>query len=638
MHEASTTSARRMIDLDGMCRWAARFVVVIGLLFVTSANAEVKSVHVGVLIDGSAAGSDFKVGEALGALGESLGKGTTMGGDLLGIWYTAAEEILGLPMTPVSGDDRKIVISALRNVSKKSHAVDAAGALGHVTFHLSGFKENGVDAGRIVVILTAGPDVGDEAGLAGAIAEASAIGVAVHAVALGDSANMDLLRKLAGAAGGQVYKANDAVGLSDVMVRLAVNIDRAREKKPPLTEPTTTAKPKTPDGGKDGGDKPLVKSQVDGSDGTDSNDEKPGADGDAGGKSDGGDDGEDSSDGQADAGSDSGDSGAAEAPPADETPAERRLRIRLEKQRKAREARKKRREERERKAQEEAKANGESPDDDESSDDDDVVTKASSGTPAWVWYAAGGGGGFIFLLILILIIVKVRRGRRGRAEGSDDSDESAPSFDPAAHFGGGAAGGASGGGSTATAQFSAQVDGLESFSMSSDTPAFLIGRKASNDVVLPGAGCSGFHAELRWRNGQLIIVDKGSTNGTYVNDQRVSEQPLETGDIVRFNDLAFRVGGSTRFTEGGDDAGGNDKTRVFSAADIDALAPQPDPEPEMPAPQDRSVALNIIYCIRHKNRISAKNCDVCTRPYCSECLMEVNAHDICPKCRAAGYQ
>ena len=43
------------------------------------------------------------------------------------------------------------------------------------------------------------------------------------------------------------------------------------------------------------------------------------------------------------------------------------------------------------------------------------------------------------------------------------------------------------------------------------------------------------------------------------------------------------------------------------------------------------------HCLRHTNRIAQTMCSVCTRPYCSECLVEVTGELVCSKCRKAGH-
>jgi pSer/pThr/pTyr-binding forkhead associated (FHA) protein len=52
------------------------------------------------------------------------------------------------------------------------------------------------------------------------------------------------------------------------------------------------------------------------------------------------------------------------------------------------------------------------------------------------------------------------------------------------------------------------------------------------------------HAEIRFENGQYLVVDVGSTNGTFVNGVRL-ERPrkLSPGDLVRIGatDLRFEA-------------------------------------------------------------------------------------------------
>ncbi len=67
-----------------------------------------------------------------------------------------------------------------------------------------------------------------------------------------------------------------------------------------------------------------------------------------------------------------------------------------------------------------------------------------------------------------------------------------------------------------------------------------IGRHPSNDLVFP-TGVSGKHCLLERRRGAWAVVDLGSDNGTFVNDERVEGiHPLEFGDQLRIGEVHAR--------------------------------------------------------------------------------------------------
>lgn len=66
-----------------------------------------------------------------------------------------------------------------------------------------------------------------------------------------------------------------------------------------------------------------------------------------------------------------------------------------------------------------------------------------------------------------------------------------------------------------------------------------IGRRPDNDIVIEDLAISGEHAVIETRNGDSILEDLNSTNGTQVNGQPVQKHFLQDGDVV---DLArFRI-------------------------------------------------------------------------------------------------
>jgi pSer/pThr/pTyr-binding forkhead associated (FHA) protein len=48
------------------------------------------------------------------------------------------------------------------------------------------------------------------------------------------------------------------------------------------------------------------------------------------------------------------------------------------------------------------------------------------------------------------------------------------------------------------------------------------------------------HAQIAEEGGQHVLYDNGSSNGTFVNNVRVSVQALAPGDVVQFGASKFR--------------------------------------------------------------------------------------------------
>jgi hypothetical protein len=68
-----------------------------------------------------------------------------------------------------------------------------------------------------------------------------------------------------------------------------------------------------------------------------------------------------------------------------------------------------------------------------------------------------------------------------------------------------------------------------------------IGRAADNGLVLDDGRVSRHHARLQGRRGTLVLADLGSTNGSFVNDERVIEIALGEGDRIRLGDTILLV-------------------------------------------------------------------------------------------------
>ncbi len=68
-----------------------------------------------------------------------------------------------------------------------------------------------------------------------------------------------------------------------------------------------------------------------------------------------------------------------------------------------------------------------------------------------------------------------------------------------------------------------------------------IGRTPENDLQVDESFMSRTHAILKVRAGGIVVEDAGSTNGVFVNDQRVKRHGLHEGDILQLGKARFRL-------------------------------------------------------------------------------------------------
>ena len=137
------------------------------------------------------------------------------------------------------------------------------------------------------------------------------------------------------------------------------------------------------------------------------------------------------------------------------------------------------------------------------------------------------------------------------------------------------------------ASFLVRSGGLMGQRLPVKTPVVNLGRADYNDIVLPDPSISTSHAKLQRREGVWMLVDLDSTNGTFVEGERVrGEAPLGPGAVVRLGDvqLLFEpVDEKQGVLKGGG-------TQVLRTPHASALPPPPasPPPPVPPASLARS--------------------------------------------------
>ncbi len=73
------------------------------------------------------------------------------------------------------------------------------------------------------------------------------------------------------------------------------------------------------------------------------------------------------------------------------------------------------------------------------------------------------------------------------------------------------------------------------------TNSTTIGRAPDNDLPLQDPSVSSHHARIDFHNGQYFLSDLQSSNGTYVNNNRVDQSPLNDKDLIALGSCRMMV-------------------------------------------------------------------------------------------------
>ncbi|MDA0836633.1 MAG: FHA domain-containing protein, partial [Planctomycetota bacterium] len=115
-----------------------------------------------------------------------------------------------------------------------------------------------------------------------------------------------------------------------------------------------------------------------------------------------------------------------------------------------------------------------------------------------------------------------------------------------------------------------------------------IGRSSQNDINVKLDGISRMHCELRSVDGGYIIVDLGSSNGTWVNKKKITRHELQDGDRIQIGRLKMKY-----YEEEGDEdadvastgrsvsfGGGKSDVRVAHTSKVEAAQEEEEDEEE----------------------------------------------------------
>lgn len=69
---------------------------------------------------------------------------------------------------------------------------------------------------------------------------------------------------------------------------------------------------------------------------------------------------------------------------------------------------------------------------------------------------------------------------------------------------------------------------------------FVVGRDPTSDLVVSERAVSRHHARFEKKESGFVVTDLGSTNGTWVNGERIASEKLNSGDRIRIGGRIFK--------------------------------------------------------------------------------------------------
>jgi len=141
-----------------------------------------------------------------------------------------------------------------------------------------------------------------------------------------------------------------------------------------------------------------------------------------------------------------------------------------------------------------------------------------------------------------------------------------------------------------------------------------LGRSLENDIRINQSTISTSHCEIIWMNDSVTVRDLESTNGTFIDGQRIAEGELHPGQILRVGDVELFLDTAKAAIS---------VPKVDDQANRTVLAPPPGTLP----------------CFHHPGTAAAFHCPECAKDFCETCvrtlkLLQGHVHKLCPLCSA----
>ena len=100
---------------------------------------------------------------------------------------------------------------------------------------------------------------------------------------------------------------------------------------------------------------------------------------------------------------------------------------------------------------------------------------------------------------------------------------------------------------------------------------FIVGRSPEHEWVVKHLSVSRLHARVTVGADCVSVTDLRSSNGTFVNDDRIETCRIRSGDVVRFGAVAFLLGSNSTESAGADSLFDSDKPVTRAVVSTTAL-------------------------------------------------------------------
>jgi hypothetical protein len=130
-------------------------------------------------------------------------------------------------------------------------------------------------------------------------------------------------------------------------------------------------------------------------------------------------------------------------------------------------------------------------------------------------------------------------------------------------------------------------EGSDSKSFNIGHKTIVIGREGDVDVLIPSDSVSSKHALITFEDGHHFLNDTGSTNGTFVNGERIKRQALKNRDLIRFGQVLAMFELSLKEMLPKDQGKAQSKPMAKPAAGVSSIADTASANPNTPRPRLR---------------------------------------------------